>query len=191
MEAYQGKSTRLEKQTWINSTCGHYQGTEAQSSWISKHRRDDLCVNYKAGYNEAFVASEKFYLVLYVVKTVPVTELVRRLEYGKKSLRTVDEYVKNILQSTSRSVDQVTVEPEGQWKLYSKPDAISSQPGDSSLGGKRPISEVIDLTSSGDEEEPATRPPPKRQYTSGPPVLNGGAPAFRPNFQKSLIERMG
>ncbi|KAB8291821.1 hypothetical protein EYC80_006606 [Monilinia laxa] len=263
------------------------------------------------------LTTKKFYLVLYVVKTVPVTELVRRLEYGKKitkesvvndmvnksrdadivatasvlslkcplsTLRidlpcrsiscrhnqcfdatsylqlqeqgptwlcpicnnpapfetlAVDEYVKNILQSTSRSVDQVTVEPEGQWKLYSKPDAISSQPGvassdfsddddlielspggrkastpitrigasngtgtqapstrdslsaapsnrsnpvGSSLGGKRPISEVIDLTSSGDEEEPATRPP-KRQYTSGPPVLNGAAPTFRPKFQ--------
>ncbi|QSZ37872.1 hypothetical protein DSL72_008972 [Monilinia vaccinii-corymbosi] len=266
----------------------------------------------KAGPDKAFVASEKFYLVLYVVKTVPVTDLVKRLECGKKitkesvlndminksrdadivttasvlslkcplsTLRidlpcrsiscrhnqcfdatsylqlqeqgptwlcpicnnsapfetlVVDEYVKNILQNTSRSVDQVTVEPEGQWKLYSKPDPISSRPGvassdsddddlielspggrkantpitrigtsngigtqapinrdslsaapsnQSNPSGKRQISEVIDLTSSGDEEEPASRPPPKKQYISGPPGLNGAAPAFRPNFQ--------
>ncbi|EDN93159.1 hypothetical protein SS1G_09024 [Sclerotinia sclerotiorum 1980 UF-70] len=109
----------------------------------------------KAGLNGAFVASEKFYLAIYVVRLVPVKELVKILEVGKKITKesvvndkqgptwscpicnssapfetlVVDEYVKNILQSTSKSVDQVTVEPEGQWKLYNRPDTISSRPG--------------------------------------------------------------
>ncbi|KAF7944459.1 hypothetical protein EAE96_010851 [Botrytis aclada] len=277
----------------------------------------------KAGLNGAFVSSEKFYLVLYVVKLVPVPDLVKRLQAGKKitkesvindminksrdadiiatasvlslkcplsTLRidlpirsiscrhnqcfdatsylqlqeqgptwlcpicnnsapfetlVVDEYVKNILQNTSRSVDQVTVEPEGQWKLYNRPDNISSRPGvassdfsdddddlievspggrkastpitkngtsngtlnqaqstrdslsaapsnrsnplSSSIGGKRPISEVIDLCSSDDEESPA-RPPPKKQMTSsfsGPSYLSGVAPPPRPSYLDS------
>ncbi|KAM0311925.1 hypothetical protein ACHAO8_006787 [Botrytis cinerea] len=154
----------------------------------------------------------------------------------------VDEYVKDILQNTSKSVDQVTVEPQGQWKLYNRPDTISSRPGvassdfsdddddlievspggrkastpitkngisngnlnqapstrdslsaapsnrsnplNSSTGGKRPISEVIDLCSSDEEESP----PPKRQMTSsfsGPSYLSGVAPLPRPGYPDS------
>ncbi|KAI9641561.1 E3 SUMO-protein ligase pli1 [Ciborinia camelliae] len=267
----------------------------------------------KAGLNGNFVASEKFYLVLWVVKTVAVTDLVEKLEGGKKitkesvvndnadivatasvlslkcplsTLRidlpcrsiscrhnqcfdatsylqlqeqgptwlcpicnnsapfetlVVDEYVKNILKSTSRSVDQVTVEPEGQWKLYNKPDPTSSRPGVASsdfsdddddlielspdggklstsitkteisngngtqapsardslsaapsnrsnptgslTGSKRPITEIIDLTSSGDEEEPPAKHPAKRQFNPGSSSLNDAAPSFRPTFQ--------
>ncbi|KAM3082237.1 E3 SUMO-protein ligase pli1 [Clarireedia jacksonii] len=244
------------------------------------------------------LTTKKFYLVIYVVKTVSVSELVKKLASGKRitkdsvvnemitkargadivatasvlslkcpisTLRielpcrsvscrhnqcfdatsylqlqeqaptwtcpictnpapfenlAVDEYVKDILQNTSRSVDQVTVEPEGKWTLYSKPDptstrngvasdsedddiivitqtnnkihmstptkppppangtltpatrepstssAYSSRPNGSSISSKRPLPEVIDLTSSGDEDDaPPVERQPKRQMT--------------------------
>ncbi|KAJ8068425.1 hypothetical protein OCU04_003983 [Sclerotinia nivalis] len=181
----------------------------------------------KAGLNGAFVASEKFYLVIYVVKLVPVKDLVKRLEVGKKitkesvvndmihksrdadivatasvlslkcplstlridlpcrsiscrhnqcfdatsylqlqeqgptwlcpicnspapfEILVVDEYVKNILQSTSKSVDQVTVEPEGQWKLYNRPDTISSRPGVASSDFSDDDDDLIELSPGG------------------------------------------
>ncbi|PQE08932.1 hypothetical protein CJF32_00002693 [Rutstroemia sp. NJR-2017a WRK4] len=146
----------------------------------------------------------------------------------------VDEYVKDILQNTSRSVDQVTVEPEGKWSLYSKPDpvstrngvasdsedddlivitrtndkihmstptrpppangtltpatrepsiasAYSSRPNGSSISGKRPLPEVIDLTSSGDEDDgPPVERQPKRQMTGSYSSLPQ-PPPYRPN----------
>ena len=47
-----------------------------------------------------------------------------------------------------------------------------------SSSGKRSISAVIDLTSSGDEdEEPLTRPPPKIQKTNGYGAM---PPVYRP-----------
>jgi len=127
----------------------------------------------------------------------------------------VDEYVKDILKNTSRSVDQVTIEPDGRWSQHAKPERSSFSNGASfgsddddlievtdsrvtalknstpivlrtppapssqeqsassalprsaasATSGKRPISAVIDLTSSGDEdEEPITRAP-KRHFS--------------------------
>lgn len=116
---------------------------------------------------------------------------------------TIDLYVDNILKSTSSSIEQVTIEPNGSWhqqrqaetprRSYNNPtpdddddlieisdDRIStlkSGPRSSNLGGtppvssrepssvpsaprsnKRPISQVIDLTGSDDEDE---QPPQK------------------------------
>ncbi|TQS38966.1 hypothetical protein Golomagni_00520 [Golovinomyces magnicellulatus] len=130
----------------------------------------------------------------------------------------VDEYVKNILQNTSKSVEQVTIQPDGKWELHeSKETSLrikgTSKSSDSELVDitlaidsknpfpwkisegysrlpqpilagscretglvstptgmttslKRPIATVIDLTSSGDEDEDSSRREPKRQCTS-------------------------
>jgi E3 SUMO-protein ligase PIAS1 len=128
---------------------------------------------------------------------------------------TLCRYVKDILKNTSRSVDQVTIQPDGRWELHTKrePTTKSSgfassddddlveitQSGDSwrmgtprsystplggppqrvreqsppsaaqrssgSISGKRPIAAVIDLTSSGDEDDEPLLPAPKRQFS--------------------------
>lgn len=124
-------------------------------------------------------------------------------------------YVKDILEKTSRDVDQVTVEPEGEWKLNAKPEnssrprpsfgsdedddlvmvtksgdnirfgsastgvtpvpsslpaqprnqdqpSMSSQLRNGAISGKRPAAAVIDLTSSGDEDDQPPAKAPKR-----------------------------
>ncbi|KAH8752867.1 PINIT domain-containing protein [Hyaloscypha finlandica] len=237
------------------------------------------------------LTSKKFYLVLYVVRSIPVTDLVKKLENGKRiteksvvddmlnkardadivttasvlslkcplsTLRislpvrsiacrhnqcfdatsylqlqeqgptwlcpicnnpapfdslAVDEYVNSILKGTSRSVDQVTIQPDAKWELNnrkeqpasnSRSNGVASDSDDDiveitksgnsvrmgapaykpALGGlsqsressgtpknpgstssKRPISAVIDLTSSGDEDEEPIRAP-KRQLNA-------------------------
>lgn len=127
----------------------------------------------------------------------------------------VDEYVKDILAKTSRSVEQVDIEPSGEWRAHGVEEEVKPEPsitpfavddddlvisevsfigGDRSTttpnrsapfigtpttaasresstlprsgskSNKRPISQVIDLTLS-DDDEPA-QPPPKRQHYS-------------------------
>jgi E3 SUMO-protein ligase PIAS1 len=144
-------------------------------------------------------------------------------------------YVKDILKNTSRSVDQVTIQPNGKWELHARPEPTSklngvassdddddlveiTKSGDSirmgtpraygipaggatpsthqalsalaaprstgtgTTNAKRPITAVIDLTSSGDEDDEPFARQPKRQYTNG--GTNGFAaastPAYRP-----------
>jgi E3 SUMO-protein ligase PIAS1 len=123
--------------------------------------------------------------------------------------------VKDILSNTSRSIDQVTIEPDGVWATNMKPaspanvngasfsddddlieikdhrvsalkldstpvpslnstrtpptssrEASASVPSGSrsSISGKRPASQVIDLTLSDEDDEPIVRAP-KRQFT--------------------------
>lgn len=132
-------------------------------------------------------------------------------------------YVDDILKNTSKSTDQVTIQPDGQWELHisdqsSKPNGVAStsdddddlvevtKSGDSvrmgtprpygtplsakppisreqstassvpprsagSISSKRPRPAVIDLTSSGDEDEEPLARAPKRQFSSyGQPV---------------------
>ena len=55
--------------------------------------------------------------------------------------------------------------------------------GAGSKSSKRPIQEVIDLTSSGDEDEEPVDRAPKRQFSShglsiAPPVYRGPAPGY-------------
>ena len=132
------------------------------------------------------------------------------------------------MKRTSRSIDQVTVQPDGQWDVRKEPEQRGAQKGvastsdddddiieitksgDSvrmstprgfgqsstpyrevsasssipsratgSISGKRPISAVIDLTSSGDEDEPEDRAP-KRQFGSFPQP-HSLPPPFRPS----------
>ncbi|ESZ94510.1 hypothetical protein SBOR_5090 [Sclerotinia borealis F-4128] len=215
----------------------------------------------KAGLNGAFVASQKFYIVLYVVKTVDVTDLVKKLGVGKKitkesvvndmihksrdadivatasvlslkcplsTLRidlpcrsiscrhnqcfdatsylqlqeqgptwlcpicnnsapfeslVVDEYVKNILQSTSRSVDQVTVEPEGQWKLYNKPDPTSSRPGVASSDFSDNDDDLIELSPGGRK---ASTPITKTSTSNG---TGTQAPSIRDSLSAASSNR--
>lgn len=142
-------------------------------------------------------------------------------------LNGISRYVKDILKNTSRSVDQVTIQPQGQWELHSKPDKVSqpngvasdedddlveiTKTGDSvtmgtprawgtpvggnplssrehssssvaprsagSTSSKRPIAAIIDLTSSGDEDEEPIARAPKRQFSSYNPTA---APVYRP-----------
>jgi E3 SUMO-protein ligase PIAS1 len=137
-------------------------------------------------------------------------------------------YVKNILTSTSKSIDQVTIQPDGKWELHSKGEPQSSsrlngvasdsdddlieitKSGDnirmgtprasgtttggqpstglngisretSAVSAKRPRPMVIDLTSSGDDDddEPLVRPT-KRQYTSNSTGAPTNLPMYRP-----------
>lgn len=260
------------------------------------------------------LTSKKFYLNLYVVKAIPVTDLVKQLEAGKRiteksvidemlnkardadivttasvlslkcplsTLRidlpcrsiacrhnqcfdatsylqlqeqgptwlcpicnnpalfeslAVDEYVKNILKSTSKSVDQVTIQPDAKWELHTRkepvnpsrssgvasdsdddlieitksgdsirmsaprsfktpvsmasqsrePSASSGLPRDppstGSTSQKRTISAVIDLTSSGDEDDEPIARPPKR------PMINGyGTPSNVPTYRPAPL----
>ena len=138
--------------------------------------------------------------------------------------------MKDILKNTSRSVDQVTIQPDGKWELHTKiePPRKSSgfassddddlveitESGDSvkvstprpystplgsvpqrphgqapssaaprgsgSTSTKRPIAAVIDLTSSGDEDDQPLIRAPTRQYSGyaeGSPTVYRPAPA--------------
>lgn len=251
------------------------------------------------------LTTKKFYLILYAVKIVPVTDLVKRLENGRRitkeavisdmvsksrdadivttatvlslkcplsTLRmdlpcrsiacrhvqcfdatsylqlqeqgptwlcpicnnsapfdnlAVDEYVKDILNNTSRSVDQVTIQPDGKWELHTKIEPsrksngyassddddlveitesgdsvkvstprpystpLGSMPqrsygqapsstaprGSGSTSTKRPIAAVIDLTSSGDEDDQPLVRAPKRQYSG---YAEGSPKVYRP-----------
>ncbi|KAJ5362279.1 transcriptional regulator family: Zinc finger MIZ-type [Penicillium brevicompactum] len=137
----------------------------------------------------------------------------------------VDQYVDDILHSTSSRVDQVTVEPDGAWSTPTDSDAtnaggmtptsdddddddlieitepglpsVKKEPGNQELGlpsialertpaqsksreastpssvirqssKKRPVSQVIDLTESGDEEDNSPAPAAKRLAPSLP-----------------------
>ncbi|CAG8403183.1 unnamed protein product [Penicillium salamii] len=136
----------------------------------------------------------------------------------------VDQYVDDILQTTSSQIDQVTVEPNGVWSSPTDSDAtkpgrmtptsedddddlieitepglpvVKQEPANQELGlpnialertpaqsksrdtstpssvirqssKKRPLSQVIDLTESGDEEDDSPAPPAKRLAPSLP-----------------------
>lgn len=133
-------------------------------------------------------------------------------------LLTRPRYVNSILKGTSKSVAQVTIQPDAKWELNNKKEQPTSnsrtngvssdsdddiveitKSGDSvrmgalssyktptpisapsqsressgalknpgSISSKRPISAVIDLTSSGDEDEEPARAP-KRQFNGSP-----------------------
>jgi E3 SUMO-protein ligase PIAS1 len=143
------------------------------------------------------------------------------------------------LKGTSKSVDQVTIQPDGKWVLNNKKEQPAptsrmngvasdsdddiveiTKSGDSvrmgtplayrnpmvapsqsrepsgppksqgSTSGKRPISAVIDLTSSGDEDDEPVRAPKRQFGTNGyglssapihrPAPLNGYSPLPRP-----------
>jgi E3 SUMO-protein ligase PIAS1 len=138
-------------------------------------------------------------------------------------------YVRDILKNTPKSVDQVTVQPDGKWELHnrresqpiSKQNGVASDSDDSdiveitksgdsvrmstyrasqtpvlgqlsrssstaarpsgsmsgSTSSKRPAA-VIDLTSSGDEDEKPLARAPKRQQTNGFQPMS--VPAYRP-----------
>lgn len=63
-----------------------------------------------------------------------------------------------------------------QYREQSSSSVATSAPrGTMTTNGKRPISAVIDLTSSGDEDEPLDRAP-KRQFSG----FNPNAPPYRP-----------
>jgi len=157
-----------------------------------------------------------------LLRVWPLTSKHSNLPAYQRWANDCDRYVKNILKSTSRSIDQVTVQPDGRWELNSKKDNISrtngvasdddddlveiTKSGDSvrmstprtygtpvgtlpqasatssgamgsSSSGKRPIAAVIDLTSSGDEDDEPIARPPKRQQTNG---YGSMPPAYRP-----------
>lgn len=138
-----------------------------------------------------------------------------------KSTNFPRSYVNQILKNTNKSVDQVTVQPDGKWEHHAKKEnarpsngvasdddddlveitkngdnvtmgapngygsqaqrSVSTASGPSRNQGatsaKRPITDVIDLTSSGDEDEEPARTP-KRQHTNG--YGGGSVPAYRP-----------
>ncbi|CAL3965913.1 hypothetical protein PZA11_002731 [Diplocarpon coronariae] len=144
----------------------------------------------------------------------------------------VDEYVRDILKNTSKSIDQVIIQPDGKWELNdkknekmhapsSRTNGVASDSDDdlieitkeggsvrmgapqsskllngisshqsreqssardstASTSSKRPISAVIDLTSSGDEDEIPIARLPKRQFNSNSYGDTENLPMFRP-----------
>lgn len=138
--------------------------------------------------------------------------------------------MRNILNSTSRSVDQVTIQPDAKWELHTRkepvnpsrsngvgsdsddddlieitkegssikmgaprsnntpvpsrlsgtPSTMLGQPSEPNSGstksGKRPASAVIDLTSSGDEDDEPLAKRPMNGYGTKPGGLNGTNP---------------
>jgi E3 SUMO-protein ligase PIAS1 len=148
------------------------------------------------------------------------------------ALLTSPRYVKDILKNTSRSTDQVIIQPDGKWNLNDKkaentkqprrPNGVASDSEDDlveitkeggsvkmgapqlskmangvlsqasrelssaresvgSTSSKRPISAVIDLTSSGDEDdEPITRPAKRQFNENGYGAPSTSVPAYRP-----------
>jgi E3 SUMO-protein ligase PIAS1 len=153
-----------------------------------------------------------------------------------KHLLTYFRYVKNILNNTSKSVDQVTIQPDGKWELHTRkepvnpsrsngagsdsdddlieitkegssirmgaprynntpssvpprlsgtPSTMLRQPSEPNSGstksGKRPASAVIDLTSSGDEDDEPLAKRPMNGYTSKAIGMNGSLPRMFPD----------
>ncbi len=143
--------------------------------------------------------------------------------------------MRDILQKTSKSIDQVTVQPDGKWELHVKPESARASkmsndngvtsdsdddlveitksgdtvlmgapkpgPGSSfnavprsvsreqstssgparsisTINGKRPAA-VIDLTSSGDEDDEPPVRAPKRQQTTVNNYTPPAMPAYR------------
>ncbi|KAF3063972.1 E3 SUMO-protein ligase SIZ1 [Daldinia childiae] len=76
--------------------------------------------------------TQKFYLALYVCKTHPIDELVTRIKAKKISKVSVireNEYVQEVLENTPESCEQVTIEPDGQWRVKSEePEPTRSRP---------------------------------------------------------------
>ncbi|KAL8861359.1 MAG: hypothetical protein Q9178_002231 [Gyalolechia marmorata] len=108
---------------------------------------------------------KKFYFVVSLVRQHSVEELVAKLQSGKTILKdqVIKEmvskaqdsdvqatgaiislkcpvYVDDILKSTPRSVDQVTVQPDGQWSLI----CLSPRPGRDSSGDDEDLVEIKD-----------------------------------------------
>ncbi|KUI64483.1 E3 SUMO-protein ligase pli1 [Cytospora mali] len=103
----------------------------------------------KAGYKVSQSNGQKFYLVVYICKTVPVDNLVQSicgrkiskasvlLELTRKahdaeiemssqvlSLKCPLSYVKDILDNTTQSVEKVDIEPDGQWKAHGEVEDV-------------------------------------------------------------------
>ncbi|KAK7717380.1 E3 SUMO-protein ligase pli1 [Diaporthe eres] len=85
----------------------------------------------KAGDKASQSNGQRFYLVVNVCKTTPVESLVRTISNKRISKASVlheltrkahdaeiEMYVRDILDRTARSVEQVDIEPNGQWKAH-------------------------------------------------------------------------
>jgi E3 SUMO-protein ligase PIAS1 len=159
------------------------------------------------------------------VQSVTILHLLRLWQLTSKCplliirtlLTAIIRYVKDILQKTPKSADQVVVQPDGKWDVNSRKEnalnprganfsddsddddlieitkngesirtatpqmlkqssisferprdvSTSSLPSNASISSKRPHSAVIDLTSSGDEDEEPFAPAPKRLNVNG------------------------
>ncbi|KAL9602127.1 MAG: hypothetical protein Q9179_002635 [Wetmoreana sp. 5 TL-2023] len=81
---------------------------------------------------------QKFFFVINLVKRHSVEELVAKLKSGKAITKEqvirekIDQYVDNILMSTPKSVDQVTVEPDGKWSQIAEAETLPKGDHDSS-----------------------------------------------------------
>jgi E3 SUMO-protein ligase PIAS1 len=82
-------------------------------------------------------------------------------------------YVKDILKNTSRSVDQVTVEPDGKWELYAKSEPTSKTNGVASRLSSDDDDDLVEITKSGDSIRMST---PRR---NGTPAVAALPPSMR------------
>ncbi|KAI9757847.1 MAG: SUMO ligase siz1 [Chaenotheca gracillima] len=95
----------------------------------------------------------------------------------------VDKYVEDILKKTSRSTEQVTIEPDGRWSANNKPSTPSRANGRDSSddGGDDDLIEIQDSRVASLKKEatpfsnPLTRTPPSSSREPSAP----SAPAYR------------
>ncbi|KAL8728125.1 MAG: hypothetical protein Q9166_005606 [cf. Caloplaca sp. 2 TL-2023] len=126
---------------------------------------------------------KKFYFIVNLVKRHSVEELVTKLKSGKtiskdqviresKFLESLSvaryayaeisgHYVDEILKSTPRSIDQVTVEPDGKWSRISEGDS-SPRPKHDSSGDDEDLVEIKD---------PPRLTAVKNEMTNGPSFM--------------------
>lgn len=86
-----------------------------------------------------------------------------------------DRYVKSILKSTSRSVDQVTIQPDGKWELNIRKENNSRNSGVASASDDD--DDLVEITKSGDSVKMGT---PRAYGTPFGSGSNGSAPPSGP-----------
>ncbi|KAF7513287.1 hypothetical protein GJ744_009708 [Endocarpon pusillum] len=138
---------------------------------LSTLRIDVPCRSVSCKHNQCFDASS--YLQLQEqgpTWTCPVCNKTATFE-----TLLIDQYVDDILRSTSRNIEQVTIEPEGQWSKTAVPDTPGPSNGSASTAeDEDDFLEIQDthVSSMKQESAPVTATPPNPFATSArtPPL---------------------
>jgi E3 SUMO-protein ligase PIAS1 len=105
--------------------------------------------NFKNRARPGFVL---FATIQHLLRAWPSTSKNPNLLAYQKHANFCCRYVKNILKSTSRSVDQVTIQPDGRWELNSKKESMSRTNGVASDDDD----DLVEITKSGDSVRMST-----------------------------------
>ncbi|KAG0648284.1 E3 SUMO-transferase plil [Hyphodiscus hymeniophilus] len=96
----------------------------------------------------------------------------------------VDEYVRDILRTTSKHIDQVTVQPSGKWELYARPEPTSNSNG---IASSDDDDDLVEITKSGDSIRMST----PRTYATPVPAAVAAASRMREASTSSSATRQG